>query len=294
MLSREIATSLRGRSLATELFPFSFREFLRHHEAEPERGRVPGKKQRSSIEHQFREYFRVGGFPEVQGIDAALHRRVLQDYLDVVLLRDIVERHGIGNVVALRRLMRWLLSAPARLFSINKLHADFRSQGIQVGKDSLHEFVDHFHDAYLFFPVTIHTSSERVRQSNPRKVYPVDTGLVTAAAPTGGWGTGQLLETLVFLELRRNGHAISYYRHGDGTEVDFVVETARGLDLVQVSADIGTEETRARELRALAPAMTALGLKRATVVTLTANEEVTLDTGKVRIVPFWMWALGLD
>lgn len=293
MLSREISTSLRGRSLATELFPFSFREFLRHRQSEPEPDRVPGKKQRSLIEHHFGEYLHAGGFPEVQGLEEALHRRVLQDYLDVVLLRDIVERHGIGNVAALRRLMRWLLSAPARLFSVNKLHADFRSQGIPVGKDSLHEFVDHFHDAYLFFPVTIHTSSERVRQSNPRKVYPVDTGLVTAAAPIGGWGTGQLLETLVYLELRRQGHPIHYYRHEDGTEVDFVVETPGGTELVQVSADISAGETRARELRALAPAMAEFGLKRATLVTQSANEEVTLDTGRVRIVPYWMWALGL-
>jgi predicted AAA+ superfamily ATPase len=294
MLSREIASSLRGRSLATELFPFSFREVLRHQGVEPERGRVPGKKHRSAIEHHFGQYLRVGGFPEVQGLEQDLHRHVLQDYLDVVLLRDIVERHGVGNVVALRRLMRWLLSAPARLFSVNKLHADFRSQGIQVGKDSLHEFVDHFHDAYLFFPVTIHTSSERVRQSNPRKMYPVDSGLVTAAAPTGGWGTGQLLETLVYLQLRREGHSVSYYRHDDGTEVDFVVEAAHGPDLVQVSADITSQDTRARELRALQSAMAEFGLKRATIVTLSANEEVKLETGKVRILPYWMWALGLD
>jgi predicted AAA+ superfamily ATPase len=125
-------------------------------------------------------------------------------------------------------------------------------------------------------------------------MYPVDSGLVTAAAPTGGWGTGQLLETLVYLQLRREGHSVSYYRHDDGTEVDFVVEAAHGPDLVQVSADITSQDTRARELRALQSAMAEFGLKRATIVTLSANEEVKLETGKVRILPYWMWALGLD
>jgi len=293
LLSKEIATSLRGRSIATELFPFSFGEFLRHHSVHVPRGRRPGRQQRSLIEQKVGQYLKRGGFPEVQDLDEPLRRRVLQDYLDVVLLRDVVERHGVSNVVALRRLMRRLLSAPAGLFSVNRLHNDFRSQGVQVGKDSLHAFVDHLHDAFLFFPVSIHTDSERVRQSNPRKVYPVDPGLVSAAAPQGGWGTGQLLETLAFLHLRRQGHELSYFRHADGSEVDFIVQRPEGPEAVQVCADMTSVDTRKRELRALEAAMEDLGIERATVVTLSADERVSLATGTVRIVPFWMWALDL-
>jgi predicted AAA+ superfamily ATPase len=293
MLSKEIASSLRGRSLATELFPFSFREFLRHHGVEPGGRGLPGKQLRSSIEQKFGEYLRGGGFPEVQGLDDGLRRRVLQEYLDVVMLRDVIERHNVSNVAALRRMMRRLLSSPAGLFSINRLHNDFRSQGIQVSKDSLHAFLDHLHDAYLYYPVAIHTESERVRQSNPRKIYPVDTGLVAAGSPRGGWGTGQLLETLVFLELRRQGLPIAYYKHDDGTEVDFVVEREQGLELIQVSADVTSTDTRRRELRALEAAMRDYGVEEATLVTVSADERVKVRAGTMRVVPFWRWALGL-
>ena len=295
LLSQELATSMRGRSISTELFPFSFAEYLLHHGVDPPRQSRPGSKQRSVIEHHLRSYLVLGGFPEVQGLEAHLHRRVLQEYLDVVLLRDVVERHAIGNVVALRRLMRQLLGAPAGLFSIHRLYNDLRSQGVSVGKDSLHAFLDHLHDAFLFFPLSIHTDSERVRQTNPRKIYPVDPGLVTAGAPQSGWGTGQLLETLCFLHLRRMHSDLAYYRHEDGTEVDFVVKTPEGpeaLALVQVSADVTSGDTRSRELRALDAAMSHFGARQATLVTLSAEETVAVPSGEVRIVPFALWSLG--
>ncbi len=225
MLSREIATSLRGRSVTTELFPFSFPEALRHQhvdgiDATPVKR--PGKSQRSQMEHAFGRYLVDGGFPEVQGIKDDVRRGVLQSYVDAVILRDVIERHNVGNTSALRRLTRQLLAAPAQLFSVNRTYNDLRSQGLRVSKNSLHAYLDHLQDAFFVFAVHIYSASERVRQTNPRKIYPIDPGIVTACAPTTGWGVGQLLETTAFLHLRRQGDPISYYRHEDGTEVDFV------------------------------------------------------------------------
>lgn len=103
MLSREIHTSLRGRSMATVISPFSFREFLRHLDEEPADmpGRwTPGK--RSSIENRFDAYLRGGGFPEAQGIEARTRVALLQGYVDAVLFRDVVERHEVSQVAALR------------------------------------------------------------------------------------------------------------------------------------------------------------------------------------------------
>src|SRR5690606_32745263 len=121
--------------------------------------------------------------------------------------------------------------------------------------------------------VPIFTNSERVRQSNPRKIYPVDAGLVTACAGTAGYGLGQLLETVVFLHLRRRGALPSYYRHEDGTEVDFVYEQDGRVELVQVSADVTSGDTRQRELRALRSAMQTFDAKEATIVTLRHEER---------------------
>ncbi len=288
MLSREIATSLRGRSLTTELFPFCLVEVLEHRgvRAEPR----PPAQLRSVIEHAASEYLRRGGFPEVQMLDEPTRVRVLQSYLDVAILRDLIERHAIANPVALRRFVRQLMNAPAGLFSVHKLHDDLKSQGLTVSKDSLHAWLEHVQDAFVFFAIPIHTHSERARQVNPRKVYAVDPGLVTACARRGSADTGQLLETAVFVELRRATAELSYVRTGSGYEVDFVTPS----DLVQACASLDDPATRERELRALREAMATLGRKEATIVTLTSDEEVRVAEGRIRVIPLWRWAIERD
>lgn len=285
MLSREIATSLRGRALTTELFPFSLVEVLEHRgiQADPR----PPARIRSTIEHAASEYLRSGGFPEVQTLDEPTRVRVLQSYLDVAILRDLIERHAITNPVALRRFVRQLMNAPACLFSVHKLYDDLKSQGLTVSKDSLHAWLEHVQDAFVFFAVPIHTSSERVRQTNPRKIYAVDPGLVTACARRGSADTGQLLETSVFVELRHTSPELAYVRTPSGYEVDFVTPSA----LVQVCASLDDPATRERELRALREAMSALGRDEATIVTLTADEEIRVPEGAIRVVPLWRWAI---
>lgn len=287
LLAREIATSLRGRSIATEVFPFSFAEALAHAGTRIERR--PSSASRSALQRAFLDYLRRGGFPEVQRVDEPTRVRVLQDYLDVAILRDLIERHAITNAPALRRFVRQLMNAPASLLSIHKLYGDLKSQGLSVGKDSLYAWLEHVEDAYVFAAVPIHTTSERVRQTNPRKIYAIDSGLVTACARRGTADTGQLLETAVFVELRRRSSDIAYVRTRSGLEVDFV--TPGGLH--QVCAALDTVATRDRELRALREAMAELGEREATIVTLADEEEVRVAEGTIRVVPMWRWSLGL-
>src|SRR5262249_28059882 len=206
----------------------------------------------------------------VQMLDEPTRVRVLQDYLDVAILRDLIERHAISNPIALRRFVRQLMSTPAGLFSIHKLYDDLKSQGLSVSKESLHAWLDHVQDAFVFFAVPIHTSSERVRQTNPRKVYSVDPGLVTACARRGSAETGQLLETAVFIELRRTSAELSYARTKSGYEVDFVTPSG----LVQACASIADPATREREVRALREVMANLGQDHATIVTLATDKEL--------------------
>jgi uncharacterized protein len=182
LLSHEIASSLRGRALATEVFPFSFAEALRHQGLDVPNPRRVGSALRARLENRLRKYLLEGGFPEVQGLDDHLRRRVLQDYVNVVILRDVIERHRVASPVPLRHLTRHILHAPAELLSVNKLYNDFRSRGIAVSKNTLHELLEHLTEAFLVFTVPIHTSSERARQVNPRKVYPVDPGLARSVS----------------------------------------------------------------------------------------------------------------
>ena len=292
LLSREIASSLRGRSLSTEILPFSFAESLRHAGIELPGSWPPGAKARSLLEHRLEQYLESGGFPEVQAIPKDLRIRVLQEYIDVVILRDVVERYGVENLPALRYLERSLLASPAGRFSVSKLFNDLKSQGMRVGKDTLYEYLAHLEDSFLLFTVTVASPSARVRQVNPRKCYPVDPALSAAVSFRASGDVGHLLETAVCLELRRRGRSLAYVATRSGYEVDFLAHDSRGArELVQVSAGLEDPSTRQRELRALEEGMKETSCEQATLVTLREEASADLAGRPVRIVPAWRWLL---
>lgn len=293
LLSHELATSLRGRSLVTELLPFSYAESLLHAGLEPPAAWPPPAAMRYRLEAGFTDYLSRGGFPEVQSLSSHLQTRVLQDYVDVVTLRDIVERHGVTNVSALRYLIRRLLDAPAGRFSVHRIYNDMRSQQRSVSKDTLYAMLDHLQDASLVFPVSIDSPSERVRAANPRKIYPIDTGLARAHSYAAAADTGHLLETAVYLQLRRDGYECAYVQTAAGNAVDFIARAPHRKTprLVQVCADLASPETRTRELRALTEAMTDQGLKEAEIVTLFDEEPIQTPAGQIAAVPAWRWFL---
>lgn len=293
LLSREIATSLRGRSLSAELLPFSFEETLRHAEIEVPDKWPPPAKVRSLLENRFNRYLEIGGFPEVQDVTSDLRLRILQDYVDVVLFRDVAERHSVENLPALRYLERGLLARPAAKFSVHRLHNDLKSQGLRVGKDSLHKYLDYLEDAYLLFTTQVASPSTRVRQTNPRKCYPVDPALAAATSFRASREIGPRLETATYLELRRRGFAVSYVNTANGYEVDFLAEhPLTGWQLVQVSAETADPGTWQREVRALEGAMGELEIERATVVTLSGERTLKVGGKAVRVVPAWRWFLA--
>jgi len=290
LLSREIATSLRGRSLGLEVLPFGFDEVLLHGGVDlPDRW-PPAEGQRAQLQHAFDSYLHTGGFPEVLGLAEPERLRVLRDYVDVVLFRDVVERHGAGNIPALRRVVRRLAGGPGTMLSVHRFYNDLRSQGLGVGKDTLYAYFEQVEEAYLGFRVPVWSDSERVRASNPQKTYAIDPALARAYSPRSE--SGHLLENAVYLELRRRGGEISWLRTRSGFEVDFVVVRAEQALLVQVCWDPTELDVRERELRALSEAMEETGVREATIVSRLHREEVVMSAGVVRIVPAWTWFLG--
>jgi predicted AAA+ superfamily ATPase len=256
LLSREVATNMRGRAMEALVHPFSFREYLRHLGKEPSHDvkRLP-KAARSALEKDLRTYLERGGFPESIGVNARDRFELLRGCIDTALLRDVVERHEVSHPVALRWLVRHLLSNAAGLFTVNKFYGDLKSQGVPVAKDTLHEYLAHLEDAFLIRTVSVATRSERRRMVNPRKVYPVDPGLIPVFDPTGEPNLGHALETCVMLELERRGAEIFYVRNKTKSEVDFLARYPDGhRELLQVCSEIGNPDVRDRELRGLADA----------------------------------------
>lgn len=293
MLSREVHTSLRGRGMATVIRPFSFREFLRHRGEEPAHPPLRWKPaERSLIEKRFREYLVEGGFPETLGVSAALRVELLQGYVDTVLFRDVVERYGVTQVAALRWLVRQCLRNPAGSFSVHRLHQDLKSQGHGVGKDAVHALLGHLLDAFLFAAVPLATDSERQQNSNPRKLYPADPGLIQAFDASGRSNLGHALETVVQNELERRGAEVAYVKTGDGFEVDFLARRpGGGEELIQVCADLSAPETRARELRALTAAGTNYPHARQRLLVLDRDSVATADAPGIEVRPAYEWLL---
>lgn len=299
LLSTEIATGLRGRSTAVEVLPFSFREYLRHRGLESLGAAPVGAAARSKLESAFDAYLVEGGFPGVQSMPSVDRRRALQDYVDLVTFRDVVDRWDVGNLVALKWLIAHLLSSFSREFSVNRIYNDLKSQGIPVGRGTLHTYLDHLVDARLIYTIQVRSTSYRARQVNPRKVYAVDPGLASAVAHPSAEDTGHLLENAVYLELRRrfsriHDESVSYFSSNDGS-ADFVVDTGERQPIViQVCASLSEASTRARELRGAEAAMRGMGVRAATVVTLYETERAETPAGVIDIVPAWRWMLESD
>lgn len=256
LLSREVATSMRGRAMEVLVHPFSLRESLRHRGAEPMSSWTDlPKATRSTLDKHFRAYLSEGGFPESQGVPLRDRASLLRTYVDVVILRDVIERHGVTNPTALRWLQRHLLANPAGPFSVQKFFDTLKSQGLPVGKNTLHDYLAHLEDAFLVRTVFLHTASERQRMVNPRKAYPIDPGLISLYGRSGRVNLGHALETVVLVELDRRGCETDYVRTRDGYEVDFFARNPAGdATLIQVCTDVGDPTPYEREVRALSEA----------------------------------------
>ncbi|OGV32926.1 MAG: ATPase [Lentisphaerae bacterium GWF2_45_14] len=291
LLSKEIATSLRGRSISTEIFPFSFKEFLRHHDLFETAPEHFSSKTASILRKAASDYIEIGGFPEVQNIDKNLRTEILQGYIDSVLLKDVVERHKVSNIVALKHLVNNVMTSPCSQFSVNKFYNTLKSMSIKCTKNNLYEYLDHLLDAYLFYRVPLHTRSEKTRMVNPPKIYVIDTGLLNAMTFRNSVNHGHLLENMVFMHLRYNGFEIEYVNTEKAYETDFFARhpITGEISLIQVCWDISNEKTFARELRGLKSAMTELGIAQGTIVTW--DEEKELDDG-INIIPAWKWLLN--
>lgn len=295
LLSREIPTALRGRGWRILVHPFSFEEVLRHRgSAVPSDRSSLSARARGRIERAYIDWLRKGGFPEAQGLEAPSRRQLLQDYVDVALFRDVVERHNVWNVTCLRWLVRQLLGHAGSSFSVEKFYRSLKSQGIAISKDSVHQLLGYVEECFLVRVIWMESASERQRMVNPRKAYPVDTGLIPIFDRTGRANLGHALETAVLVELERRGCEITYVRTSEGFEVDFLARGLSGeVDLIQVCADLSDPATAEREIRALQAAGIAIPEAGKHLLTLTADgfpQEV--PTG-VSVQTAWEWSLGM-
>ena len=147
LLSQEIATSLRGRTLTFEIYPFSFSEYLDHKKIKT---KSRSSKNRAYIINAFHRYLKAGGYPETLDVEDSFRIMILQDYFNLVLYKDLVERYNIRNYALMKYLLRHLLVNSANPFSVNKVYSDLKSQGYKVSKDALHNYFAYLEEAFAY------------------------------------------------------------------------------------------------------------------------------------------------
>jgi predicted AAA+ superfamily ATPase len=296
LLSREIATAMRGRAWEVTVFPFSFEEVLRHRgKTVPARPDFLSASDRSETERAFVDYLVCGGFPEAQYLEDGSRHRLLRDYVDVAMIRNVMERHQVSNITGLRWLVRHLLGNAAGLFSVEKFYSALKSQGISISKDTVHQLLAYLEDCFLVRTVSIDAGSERRRMVNPRKSYPVDSGLIPVFDRSGRANTGHALETVVLIELERRGREVAYVRTMDGFEVDFLAREPGGKEqLIQVTAGASDADTAQRELRALSEAGSLYPKATKRLLTLTRDGLPPQIPPGIIAQPAYEWLLSFE
>jgi uncharacterized protein len=293
MLSKEIASQMRGRAITWELFPFSFKEFLGWKGIDCQE--PLSSTRRFFIQQAFAEYCETGGFPEVRNVEKKLRIKIHQEYVHAILFRDLIERHDISHPKAVSDLAYWFADNITSSYSINGLTGYLQSLGYKITKAAVAQYIAWFEDAYFFFSVRIFDASLKKANANPKKIYCIDSSLISSVASGVLVNSGHLLENTVFVALRRNYPAIFYYKTKNGREVDFLAQDhQRTRVLVQVCESIKNEKTREREVGALQEAMAELKLSSGTIVTRNEEGEIDGAVGTISIVPAWRFLLSIQ
>ena len=294
LFSKEITTALRGRTINYFLLPFSFKEFLRAKNVKIEE-HFEYSLLRHKIGHLFQEYLKFGGFPEILGKKVVFKTQILQGYFDLIFYKDIVERYKIRNFNLMKDLMRYLLSNFSSLFSLNGYYNLLKSLGQRIGKDTLFEYLSWLEDANFVKLVSLFDFSLKKQMVNPKKIYCIDTGLITAISSQFSENKGRYLENLVFLELLRKGKEIYYFKNSKGNEIDFLVtEKGKPKQLIQVCSDLENSKVKEREVRSLVNGAAQFKIKECIILTEDQKTEFAEGSLKIKVLPIWHWLLSLS
>ena len=239
-------------------------------------------------------YLTQGGFPGLLNIAKERHFDLLRNYWDTMLLRDIIEAHSDENIniSLLRYFSDSLITRVGCPMSVNKLAKTIKAAGFNFTQDTLYRYLLYLSDAYMIHTVDIFSESERVRARNYKKVYCIDWALANAISYGAGVDKTRALENMVYIELKRRGYKVNYYKTRDDFEIDFVVTNHnKEIELIQVAYSLDDEEVRNREFRAIVKSAGFLKSNSSMVITINDDFIEVVDGVLIKIIPVWKWLL---
>ena len=285
LLSGEIATSITGRNIPVQLYPFSFKEFLTIKNISISPDVFYERDRRVLVKKYFTEYIENGGFPEsaINGDNT-----ILQYYFQDVIFRDIISRYGVKNIKKLKELGLYLSTNISNLSSYRKL-----SNMISVkSPGTVKTYLDYIENAFLFFRMGMFDYSIKKQMNNPYKMYCVDTALARSVSFKFSQDIGRIYENIVFIELIRNGYEVYYWKSKQNFEVDFLIRQSLDIiDIIQVSVVVSNKKTKEREIRSILKAAKTFDLKKGKIITEDYAGEHTEQGVHIDFVPLWQWLI---
>lgn len=283
MLSRELGTHLTGRYCQIELYPFSFGEFLKMREAYPEQKDFYTTTGKSNLRRLFDEYLKTGGFPRyIQDMNDSY----LSTLYENIIYKDVVTRNKLNGERELLEMMYYLASNAAKRFSYNSLA---KVVGIKH-PDTVKNYLEYIESTYLLFQIMRFDWSVKKQIGYQKKAYFIDNAIINKVGFNATDNIGQLLENLVFIQLKRQNKDVYY--HDDGVECDFVIrKDAHITSAFQVGRSLGDAKTKQREINGLLSALKAYNLSEGMILTANETEELVVEGKKIIIYPIWKWLL---
>ena len=295
LLSKEVATQLRGRSLSYLLFPLSFREYLHFHNFEI-KNRLSLSEKVKTI-NLLKKYLKWGGYPEVL-LEWDKKERILREYFETILQKDFIERFEVVNVEIAKLIFEYVFQNFSKDLSINKIARFVSSKLGRDVKNLVYEYTEKLPESFAAFFLEKFEKSVYKRKSSIKKVYVCDVGLSNVIGFEKD--IGKRMENVVFLELLRktNKHPLLsfyYFKDYQGREVDFVVkECLKVKQLIQVTYATGRDEIEKREIKSLLKASEELKCKNLSVITWDYESEEEFKGREIKFVPLWRWLLLTD
>ncbi len=280
LLGAEFGTALSGRYLDIEVFPLSFKEYLLFNDIKI-KSKAKLLHYKILLQQHFNAYIAFGGFPKVVLVkDEELKKETIRSYYDSILLKDIVARYKLKNYQTLHELALFILSNNATINAYNKLKNSFSSSF-----ETIRDYMEYLENAYIILSINKFDYSFKKQIANPKKFYAIDTGFANVVSFNISKKIGANLENIVFLELKRRGEKIYYFKSKKGFEIDFLVSKDGLTKLIQVSATLENEETKKRELRVFEEAKKELrGNLEMILITFDSSKIIKQNGMEIKIV----------
>ena len=285
MLSKEIASTLGGRFMIVNVFPYSFKEYLSANHIENIMLDQIGTKKRADIVSQYEQYVTDGAFPEL--VDIKNKRPFLNNIYQTVYLQDIITRNKITNDFAVRLILKKIAESVTKALSFNRLTNIVKSAGISIGKQTVINYVGHMLDSYLIFSLQNYAAKLVEKETSP-KYYFMDTGLLGLMLLD--CKTAQL-ENLVAIELIRRYGLDNVYFFENNIEVDFYVPSENLA--IQVSMQVLDDvDTLERETRAFVKLNDFIPNTKCLLITNSEETTLNCDGIHIDVIPAWKWLLS--